>query len=259
VSSYLAHQVAAARDLNTFGENVWDYPLGGTVAEGLGVRVGEGLLLLERRLLNPREEAWVVCGAEPAEYGGSPVAEVKNNTTFVHVADQSYHYRARHVEGNGQIDLEPGPIVRLDFDSGGSFLDNTLPHRPLNLVATALIDTGFKIDFSVDPMMPGGTPYRFRLYGGTVAGGMDWGTPLTDPVTTLAYQEWNGVAGRHTFRSPINYSVATAIMFGMRASNSDDEEEQNEYTTPPVYPAGSALQLYDYALDDWKLDSPRCP
>jgi hypothetical protein len=236
-------------DHDTLGQNVAGYPLAMSISDGVGFRMPDGGTLLERRRLHPTEGPWQIVGFKSfAELLGIDESQVESKDSHPHDADQSYHYRARHVNGNGYVDDEPGPIVRLDFDSGGSRIAAGLPHRPLHLTVTPIISGAFDLFVYLDDTMPGAVPIRIEAFSGTPT--VDYDDPLVDADSGGDLNPWKAVDSARRiqrFRT-VAYVAGTAVVFAVRALSTATASELNEYESEAVFPLDSGPSGFDYAM-----------
>lgn len=226
-----AQQLDMSADQDAFGETPHGWCTGIASCDGLPDWGEAGGVLIERRELNPTESIWI-----PVGYGPAGAVDSEIITTLPHTAQMSYHYRARHVGGNGYVDAEASALRRFDYETDDQYAV-PMPHRPINLTAVRIAGGAFELHFTVDLDKPGSEPERFQCFSGQPEfGPILYDTPLEDALTGLEYIAFAGQRG-YVFTTGA-YLAGIAVVFAARSQlvSGGTQVELNEYATPALFP-----------------------
>lgn len=191
---------------------------------GIAFPLQSGTVVLRRRKLTPRPERWVICG-----YAAPGDDTITNDDSVTHEANSSYWYSAAQVYGNGMASAWSEP-VRLDFDGSQNLISPGLPNAPENLRVTPLVGGKFLVEGTYRSFGQGGAPKDFQVFAGAAPGSVDYGTPLVDSVTGLAYATFDGSRERFTFTTAA-FADGTTKAFAARARNAAGVAERSELPT----------------------------
>lgn len=223
--SYLVDHHLAVADPFGLGHTAPQLGLMTNLTQGLTFPwTGGGVALLRRRLY-PAVGGWMYVGLAVLAQ-----SQIGNYPGLTHSASQAYQYAAVRFLGNGFISPVCEPI-RIDFDSGGTFIQPLLPAWPINPIAEPLAGGKFRVHFAYDSYGQGASPTDFQVFAGATPATVDYGTPLVDSVTSLNVVAFVGSRRAYTFTTAA-FTDQTAHVFGVRARNSGGVAELNTFTTP---------------------------
>ncbi len=225
--SALTDQYQAVADPFGHGTSVASLGLQMNMTRGQAFPWTAGGVALLRRQLYPTTGEWMYCGLAL-----STDSQISNFPGLTHTAEQAYQYAAVRILGNGFISRGCEP-VRVDFDAAGDLITPRLPMFPLDIIAEPIAGGKFRVSWDYDRYGEGAPPTDFQVFEGTTPATVDYDTPLTDSVTSLAFTLYIAEQRAFSFTTTA-YSHGTPHAFGVRGRNSGGVAELNTYKTNAI-------------------------
>lgn len=190
--------------------------------------------VLQRRALYPVVGDWEDVGFAP-----EPVRTVRTWRHVSHAANSGYEYRVMRRNTAGVTSLYASDRTRLDFDGSGVRRD-AMPAAPVSVSAKPIAGGKFLVTWLYDGIGEAVFPSRFLVFAGATAETIDYGTPLTDSVTGLAYVAAR--PGRRVYQfTTAAFSHGASRAFAVRSVNAALVAELNVRTTRNVIAQATAL------------------